>query len=407
MRKLRSQLKLGLAAIVGVVLMMVLFPATALAADNRQGQTVTVGPNEIVNDDLYVAASTVDIQGTINGNLIAVGTTITVSGTVTRDVMAMGNSISIPGQVQGSARLAGGQITVAGKISGDLVVAANTVSLTSAALVGRDAMVAGNTVTLAGPITRNLQVAGTDVVLSGPIGGDVTAWDTNLKLESGAAISGHLDYTSNQVLSQATGAAVAGYTHRSIPTSYAGGIAFGVINWLQTLVGLFILGVLLVLLAPGFDGKALLASRTAPWSRLGLGFAIAILVPVVGVMAFVIGLFIGGWWLAIFLFGIYALALTAAFVLTAQVMGRWALERFGSPNAHPFFALLLGLPVLMVVSTIPVLGWIAGMLAVIYGLGIEAFALPWGNRPPAPTTKSSETPVMPTAGVMRPTPSAG
>jgi len=402
MRRFRRQFKLGLAAITGVVLMLLLLPATAYAADNRSGQTVTVGPNEVVNDDLYVAASTVDIQGTVNGNLIAIGTTITVSGTVTQDVMAMGSTISIPGQVQGSARLVGHQITVAGKITGDLLAAGSTVSLSNAASVGRDALIAGSTVTLAGAITRNVQVAGTDLVLSGPVGGNVKAWDTNLKLQSGAAIAGNLDYTSNQMISKASGATVGGYTHRSSPTSNGGTAALWLIGWLQTLVGLFLLGVLLVLLAPGFDGRVLLASRAAPWSRLGIGLAIALLVPVVGVMMFVLGLFIGGWWLAIFLFGIYALALTAAFVLTGQVLGRWVFERFGQPNAHALLALLVGLPILMVVSSIPLLGWILGFLAVIYGLGVEALALPWG-RPPA-SRPSSEPMVVPPPGALRPTP---
>ncbi|HYM67059.1 MAG TPA: hypothetical protein VEW68_07200, partial [Patescibacteria group bacterium] len=109
----------------------------------------------------------------------------------------------------------------------------------------------------------------------------------------------------------------------------------------------------------------------------------------------------------IFLFGIYALALTAAFVMAAQVVGRWVIDRSGRLNTHPFWALLLGLPILMIVSSIPILGWIVGLLAVIYGLGVEAFALPWGNRPAAPPAVSTQTPVTPPAGMMRPTPSAG
>jgi cytoskeletal protein CcmA (bactofilin family) len=403
MKTLKGQLRVVLAAVTGVFLLFLLLPATVLAADNRTGQTVTVGPNEVVNDDLYVAANTIEIQGTINGDLIAVGTNITVSGTVTHDVMAAGSNISIPGVVQGTARLAGGQVAVTGKITGDLVAAAGTVSLANEASVGRDVMLSGGTVTLAGSITRDAQIAGGDIVISGPIGGNVTAWDTTLKLGTGAVINGNLDYTSNQTVSKAAGAVVGGYTHRAVPTNNGVGAVSWLIGWLQTLVGFFLLGSLLILLAPGFDRKAVSAFRAAPWSRLGIGFAAMVLVPVIAAMVFGIGLLVGGWWLAIFLMGIYVLALTVGYAIVAQMVGSFALDKLGRPNAHPMSALLLGLPVLMVISAIPVIGWAVGFVAVIYGLGVVAMALPWGR----PQTPTSTAVVVPPAGMMRPTPSAG
>ncbi len=403
MRRFAGQLKSVLVALAGGLLLLGLLPVTALAADNRQGQTVTVGPNEVVNDDLYVAANTVDIQGTINGNLIAFGTTITVSGTVTRDVMAAGTNISIPGVVQGSARLAGGQITVTGQITGDLVAATGTLNLSREATVGRDAMIAAGTSTLAGSIARNLQIAGTTVTLSGPIGGNVTAQVTTLKLESGAAIAGNLDYTSNNTVSKAAGATVAGYTHQSTPTNYTISPGWWFIGWIQTLVGFFLLGLLLIYLAPAFNSKAVSAYEKEPWSRLGVGLATAVLVPFAALVMFVVGLLIGGWWLAIFLLGIYTLALTVGFAVVGQMVGRFVLDRFGQPRAHPVMALLVGLLILTLASAVPWVGWIVGLLAVVYGLGVAILALPWG-RPQTPQSAAVAT----TPGaVMRPTPSAG
>ena len=403
MRRFRDQLKVVLVAITGGLLLIGLLPLTGLAADNRQGQTVTVGPNEVVNDDLYVAATTVDIQGTINGNLIAVGTTITISGTVTRDVMAAGSQISIPGTVEGSARLAGSQVTVDGKITGDLVTVASALDLTPEATVGRDVMAAGTTLTLAGSIARNAQLAGTDVVISAPIGGNVTAQVTSLKLESGAAIGGNLDYTSNQSVNKAAGATVAGYTHQSLPTNNSLAPGWWLIGWLQTLVGFFVLGLLLIFLTPGFNNRAVAAYRLAPWSRLGIGLAVAVVVPVVALPLFIVGLFVGGWWLAIFLMGIYTLGLTVAFAIVSQMVGRFALERLGQANFHPILALFVGLPILTLASAIPWVGWLIGLIAVVYGLGVVVLALPWSR----PQTPQAAAVAMPPSGVMRPTPTAG
>lgn len=402
MRRLRSQLNVMLVAFIGVMFLGGLLPVTALAADNRQGQTVTIGPNEVINDDLYVAANTIDIQGTINGSLIAVGNTITVSGLVTRDVNATGTNIAVPGEVQGSARLAGSQVTVSGKIDGDLIAAGSMLTLTGQGSVGRDVLAAGSTVAFIGPIARNVKVAGSDVTFSGPVGGNVTAYDTTLKLDTGAAIQGNLQYTSNQNVSIAGGAAVTGSTQRFTPSN---GPTIGsyLLGWIQTLVGFFLLGLLVIFLVPRFNTRAVDAYRKAPWSRLAVGLSVLMVVPVVAVAAFVLGLFVGGWWLAFFLMAGYMLALALGFTLVGEMVGRFTLERLGQRNVHALVALLIGLVILLVVSSIPVIGWLVGLLAVIYGIGAVIMALPW-SRPPTPqAAKSAPT----AAGLVRPTPSAG
>ena len=63
----------GLAAILMVVLLMILTAVSVLAFDARSGMDVTVASGEVVDDDLYVAAETIIIDGTINGDLWAAG----------------------------------------------------------------------------------------------------------------------------------------------------------------------------------------------------------------------------------------------------------------------------------------------------------------------------------------------
>lgn len=402
MRRVKDQLKFLLVALVGVLFIGGLLAVTALAADNRQGQSVTVGPNEVINDDLYVAANTIDIQGTINGNLIAAGNSITVSGTVTRDVNATGNLISIPGEVQGSARLAGSQVTVEGNIAGDLVALAPTLNVAKEAAIGRDVMGAVGTATFAGAIGRNVVISGGDMVFAGPVGGNLTAYDNTLKLDSGAAIQGNLAYTSNQYVQLTIGAVVTGSTNRYVPSN---GPTFGsyVLGWIQTLVGFFLLGAFVILLAPRFNAKAVSAYRLAPWSRLGIGLAVLVAVPVVALLAFVLGLFVGGWWLALFLLGAYGLVVALGFTFAGEMIGRFILDRFGQRNAHAIVALIVGLVTLLLVTSIPLIGWLVGMVAVIYGAGVVTMALPWGG-PPTPQ-QAAITNTM--AGLSRPAPSAG
>ncbi|HET9782550.1 MAG TPA: polymer-forming cytoskeletal protein [Candidatus Dormibacteraeota bacterium] len=401
MNALRRQLKVALVAIVGVLFVAGFTPVTALAADSRQGNSITIGPNEVINDDLYVAASTIDIQGTINGNLFAAGTSITVSGTVTRDVNAAGTNISIPGEVQGSARLAGSSVIVSGKVDGDLMAMATTLTVQSQASVARDVIAAASTATFAGPIGRNVKVGGTDITFSAPVGGDVTVSASTLKLAEGAVIQGNLDYTSNQGVDNA-GGTVAGSTHHYYPSN-GPTFASRVIGWFQTLFGFLLLGFLVILIAPRFNEKAVTAYKTAPWSRFGVGLAILVVVPFVALFTFVAGLIVGGWWLSLFLLAAYAFVTLVGFAIVGEMIGRFTLERFGQPAVHPLVALLVGMPALLIVTIIPVIGWLVGVIAVIYGVGVVAFALPWS----APTTPQAAAPALPTAALTRPSPSAG
>jgi len=59
----------GLAVVLIVILSMVLSAVSVLAFDARSGMTVTVASGEVVDDDLYVAAETITIDGTVDGDL--------------------------------------------------------------------------------------------------------------------------------------------------------------------------------------------------------------------------------------------------------------------------------------------------------------------------------------------------
>lgn len=401
MRRLRDHVRLGLVAIVGALFLGGLLPATALAADTRQGSSVTIGPGEVVNDDLYIAANNIDIQGTVNGNLFAAGNTITVSGVITRDMNVSGTSIDITGEVQGSARLAGTQVSVSGKVDGDLVAATGTLTLTGEGSIGRDVIAAGSTAAFAGPIARNVWFSGRDVVFSAPVGGNVTAYESTLRLDSGASIHGDLSYTSSQDAVIGSGAGVTGATHRSYPSNGPdlGSFLFG---WLQTLVGFVLLGVLLIFAAPRFNGAALAACKLAPWSRLGIGLAVLFLVPIAAVLTFVAGLIVGGWWLGLLLAGAYALVLLTGFTLAGELIGRFVLDHLGQARAHNAFALIVGLVILLVLTSLPLVGWLFAFVVLIYGAGIVVMALPWGTpRTPRPAPSTT-----PTVGLARPAPTA-
>ena len=349
-------------------------PLQAAAADLRQGNDVTVGPGETVNDDIYVGAGTISISGTVNGNVIAGGGTITVSGNIPRDLILGGGTITVTGHVGGSIIAAGGNITVNAPVAQDIVVAGGMIDVGSGATVGRDLVVAGGTATVSAPVARRVQMAAGNLTLKNKVGGDVRGQVDHLKLD-GAQIAGNLDYTSNNSVELVNGASVAGATTRHTPIDRGGGAGNGFLGWLRALIGILALGLILIFLLPGLSTRAIDIERAQPWASLGIGAAILVITPIVALVVFIVGIFLGFWWLGLLLIPLWILALAIGYVVSGFLLGRLIFAQLGWGRYHDALALLAGLFVLAVVGIIPVIGWLIGLVALILGAGALALVV--------------------------------
>jgi hypothetical protein len=376
-------------ALGGSVMVATLFawlPLPAAAADLRQGSDVTVGSGQTVNDDIYAGAGTVSIDGTVNGNVIAGGGTITVTGTVTHDLIVGGGTINVSGHIGGSIIAAGGNVTVTGPIAQDLVVTAGGVDVGSNATIGRDLVVAGGTATISAPIARRVQMTSGSLTLRNRVGGDVRGRVDHLRLD-GAQIAGNLDYTSNNSVEQVNGAHVTGTITRHTPTDRGSDAGNGFLGWLRGLIGIFALGLLLIFLFPALSSRAIDTERAQPWASLGIGAGILVITPIVALIVFVIGILVGGWWLGLLLIPLWILALAIGYAISGFLLGRLIFARLGWGSYHDALALLGGLFVLTVVGLIPVIGWLVGLVAIVFGAGALALVVvtrrAW-MRPAAP-----------------------
>jgi hypothetical protein len=210
------------------------------------------------------------------------------------------------------------------------------------------------------------------LTLRNHVGGDVRGRVDHLTLD-GAQIGGNLDYTSNNQVQLINGARVAGTTTRQTPTDQGGAAAGnGFIGWLRGLIGIFALGLLFLLLLPGPSTRAIDTLRAQPWASLGIGAAILVVPPIVALIVFIVGIFIGGWWLGLLLIPLWILALAVGYVVSGFLLGRLIFARLGWGGYHDVIALLGGLVVLTVVGLIPVLGGLVGLAALIFGAGALA-----------------------------------
>jgi hypothetical protein len=367
-------------------------PATGATAELRRGDSVFVGPDQTIDDDLYAFGNSVTVLGTVNGDLISAGNTITMGGRVNGNVWAASNDLTVSGEVLGTLRAAGNTVRIAGPVGKDVFVGANTLSMPPTARLGRDLFLGARAATVAAPVGRNLFAGAGDVTIAAPVAGNVNADVSALHLGAGTAIQGRLFYRSEGEVDMAPGAIVQGPIERGVAENRRdfGSRTFGgfdALGWLRALVGLSLLGLLVVLLFPGAAQSAADTIRASPWSSLGLGFVLLVGVPMLAIMVFVAGLFVGGWWLALMLLALYAISATIGYVIAAEFVGRLVLRLVDKRTEHLVWGLLLGLVLLGVIGQVPFLGGLATFAALVFGLG--ALALAASRAYPRPSTSTT------------------
>ena len=371
---------LRLVALVGLVL--ALTPSPAAAADIRQGQDITIGPSETIEDDLYAVGTNISINGTIHGDLIAAGNNISVDGTVTGDVIAAGNSIAIRGQVGGSVRAAGNMIVLDGKVTNDLIFGGSEVTILSNGRVGRDAVIGSANATITGQIGRDLQAGSTNLKIDGGVGGNVLTTVDRLQLTDRATIGGNLKYTSKNEAQIANASSVKGSTERQVPQDGRAPLVTGpaalVVEWLKGLIGLLILGILVVFFFPGFSRRAGEALVRSPWLTLAIGALVLIGLPILAIVFFAVGALIGGWWIGFVVLALFVVVLALSIPVAAVGVGG-ALLRMTRRPVPVWLALFIGLIVLLLVALIPILGGLVIFCALLFGMGATTIAVV-GNR---------------------------
>ena len=365
-----------------VALILALTPSPAAAADIRQGQDITIGTSETIEDDLYAFGTNISINGTIHGDLIAAGSNISVDGTVTGDVIAAGNSIAIRGQVGGSVRAAGNMMVLDGKVTNDLLAAGNELTILSNGRVGRDVVVGATTATITGQIGRDLQAGGTNVKIDGGVGGNVVASIEHLQLTDRATIGGNLKYTSKNEAQIASASSVKGSIERQTPEPGRAPLVTGpaalVVEWLKGLIGLLILGILVVFFFPGFARRAGEALVHSPWMTLAIGALVLVGLPIISVVFFAVGALIGGWWIGFVVLSLFVVVLALSIPIAAVGVGG-AVLRVARRPVPVWLALLIGLVVLLLVALIPILGGLVIFCALLFGMGATTVAVV-GNR---------------------------
>jgi len=414
-----------LAVFVLAAMLSLTFATPALAFDGRAGDKIVIGADEVINDDLYVTAEEFTLEGTVKGDLVVFGSYIFIKGTVEGDLIAAGNTVVIEGTVMDDARIAGAalQLDDGAVIGGDLIAAGASLEAKSSSVVENDVIYAGAQALLAGSIGRDLRVGAGGLELRGEVGGNVIAEvgdaqegspspsmyigdakvtipnvRPGLTVAEGAKIKGDFTYAQRADINIPAGV-VDGKVTRNEPVVDESAInapptaAERAANWtfdlFRKIATLAIFGLLLVWLAPAFMKGLAEKLQTQPVPSFGWGvvayaaffFALLLIVVVTIIGGILFGvLSLGGvtatiiWvsLLAIFAMVVGFVLFTSfgAQILVAWLGGKWILGRFNPALAeHKVWPLLLGVVIVGLLVSLPLVGWIAGFLIMFFGLG--------------------------------------
>jgi cytoskeletal protein CcmA (bactofilin family) len=377
----------------------------------------TVIVDGTVNGNLFVSASSATINGTVGGDLLVTSADTTFTGMVDGSVAFAGQFLSLDGTVEGSLFALGNTVTLgpSAAVGRNIFFTGLSLETEPGSTIGRDIQANGYQALLGGRVDRNVEANVGALEIEGNIGGDVATEvsepgsglevifsesemaalePTGLRVEPEAQIGGTLIYTSTVEQASAIEAVPGGgVVYHSPEQKMQIDLEWHARQWVlkrvQMLLTLLVLGCLAAWRVPTLLSRAADQARAEPLSSAGWGlltvlggcagvFVLAGLIVILGVLLIVValgelsfaalGLGFFGLGLALILFWLI-LAYGSKLVVLCLV-GQSLLQRIAPRSAETvIWPLLLGIVLYIPVRSIPVLGWLVGIVVTLIGMG--------------------------------------
>jgi len=390
--------------IIATLLLLLAAVTPAYAATFRDGETIEIAAGERVEDDLFISAQTINIDGVIAGNLFAAGSEVNINGTVEGSVFAAGQTLIVNGTIDGSLFASGYSLDLGpeARTDGNLFFSGFSLITAANSEVGHGIYGSGYQFVLKGIVEEDVNVGAGALELTGIVGGDVAGqvgeaegdgtriWMPNLneavpivpagmRVAESAEVAGNIDVELTP--SAESGVEAPMFSLNNDRTRWVVG---------ETVALLFV-GLLLLWLRPGWLRRTGVIAKERWLSSIGVGvLALAIAALLVPLAAGLIILFalIGDWIslgqlaapilgigltglvfiLAVFLF----LVGMVSKIIVAALSGRFLLRRFNRESipGHDLWALVAGILIYMMLRAIPFgVGFLFGLFVTLLGLG--------------------------------------
>lgn len=221
--------------------------------DKKRVTKIDIAEGETVTEDIEFSGSNGEISGTLEGDLALIGGSlnITETGKVTGDIAVLGGELTNSGLIKSDVAILGGDFYNKSKVDGDIFVAGGNVKLDSGSVVDGSISIVG------GSLER----------------------DTN------AVVTGEIKSVEIKVLGKAL-PKIKGLIRapRLFPRALT--MSASALATIVSIIGLFVLTLILLLIFPNPIEKIAEKAQTNIWIAIAIGFGLQILiVPLIVLLA--------------------------------------------------------------------------------------------------------------------------
>lgn len=400
-----------------------------IGADEVITDDLYVRTNKFVLDgtiqgDLLIGANSVTINGTVQGDVFIGANTVTINGLVEGDLWVGAQALHLNGEVKDDVRVGAYAVQLSSEaiLGDDLLVGAYSLEAQSNSHINGSLAYGASQALLAGNIAEDVTGGSLGLDIQGQIGGDVAVAvgppdaeafnpmlfnpqlphvpnvSSGLTIGPEAQIKGNLTYDSSEATTllegRIDGEMVFNQTEQSAEEIASRDPTFlgWIFDTLRVFIGFIVIGLLGMMVLSGEIRQAGQAIRNKPFSSVLLGLLLFIVTPIVFLLTLVvlilIAVFLG--WLAgglgaiTFWFGfiillpfvvLYGLIVAYLTKLVCAYYGGYLMLSFFSRQPNLLMSMILGLVVLVLLMSLPIIGGLINTIATLFGLGALWLAL--------------------------------
>ena len=340
--------------------------AEAKVLTNNEG-VVRINEGETIEDDLFVYAETIEIEGDVIGNIFAVGGTINFTGSATGSVFLLGGTTTISGAIGQSVVVGSGNLAFnSSYVYESTLIGAGTVSIDSGSHFLGTVLAGAGTFSNQGEIDKHLFVAGGSVSQNAPVGNEtIIAKDLyyleteDVTINNQATVSGTTHKVTSEMLDSYSKNNLRDSSKVAMQALALGFLAF-------SYLGALLVGILaLYFFRPQVVAVAsrVISQPTTVFLR---GLVISLAVLPISLVLFLTWI---GAPLAILLLTIFFIGLYLSRLVISYALGHLFSQQFGWTKLSPYAVFGIGLTIFYLLTMIPFGGVIFSLIAVCMGLG--------------------------------------
>lgn len=361
-------------------LFVIISPAYAKIMVDENG-SITIAADQVINDDLFIAADAVDIQGVVNGDVYVGAGVVDFSGIISGDLVIGAGQTTINGQIGQDLIVGAGDVDILStSVVDGVVIGAGQVNIDDQSNIGGSLITGTGTLDNQASVGKNILAGAGLITHNAPVGGAVHFGADEIELGDKTVINGDLTYYSESSLQKSDQAIIKGETykkktprssqlwsHQNYQAQFAKSwpIARLSMHFFSFLAAL-IVAFLTIKLIPKLSLKVADNIRNKFFPSLGWGLLVFFLAfPAIMLIA-ITGI---GLPLSLILTATYLIDLYLAKIFVSLAIGKAFESQFNWKKTSPYSLVLIGLLTYYILRFFPVLGDFTRILSLLLGLG--------------------------------------